>query len=330
MVSAHLISPLSIAPMIDWTTTHCRVFMRMLAPNALLYTEMQTLGAMMHQPDRAFLFAPMEKPVALQVGGSSPEGLAQMAVEAERRGFSEINLNLGCPSDRVLAGRFGACMMREPAQVVACIAQMKQAVSIPVTAKTRIGIDHEDSYEFFQAFVRTLVDAGCDKVVVHARKAWLKGLSPKQNRTIPPINYDYVYRVKQGLLDVPVVINGDIKTEMQVLEHLLKVDGVMLGRLACDDPYQIARIHHTLFPHHPLPSRAGVFASYMDYAKSQTQVPLSLLLKPILNLVHGLADARKWKAQLLALKDLKDEGQLHVLCDNLVDKTPDEVSISTR
>ena len=312
-----LISPLSIAPMIDWTYTHFRVFMRMLAPEALLYTEMQTIGAMTHQPERTFFFDPMEHPIALQVGGSSPEGLARMSIEAENRGFSEVNLNLGCPSDKVLAGQFGACLMRDPKLVAQCIQQMKRVVSIPITAKIRIGIDNEDSYEFFEAFVRVLIHAGCDKVIVHARKAWLHGLSPKQNRTVPPLHYEYVVRLKQQFPQLPVVMNGNIQTEQDVHEHLKTVDGVMIGRLACNDPYQISKIHHMIFGHHPLKSRALLLDDYMAYALKQVGVPLSILFKPILNLAHGLPHARSWKSQLLSLKTLNETQQLNDVCDLL-------------
>ena len=318
MLSSALISPLSIAPMIDWTYTHFRVLMRMLAPEALLYTEMQTIGAMTHQPERAFFFQPIEHPIALQVGGSSPEGLARMSIEAEHRGFSEVNLNLGCPSDKVLAGQFGACLMRDPQKVAECIKEMKRAVSIPITAKIRIGVDNEDSYEFFEAFVRVLIQAGCDKVIVHARKAWLHGLSPKQNRTVPPLNYDYVVRLKQQFPELPVVMNGNIQTVQEVHEHLLSVDGVMLGRLACNDPYHISIIHHALFPHHPIKTRAMLLNDYMAYAVKQTDIPLSLLFKPILNLAHGLPHARTWKMRLLSLKSLKADQALFDVCDLLI------------
>ena len=199
LLNAPLFSPLSIAPMIDWSYTHFRVLMRLLAPQALLYTEMQTPNAIRHQPTRALQFHPKETPVALQLGGSEPKALTAAAKQAEDAGFSEINLNLGCPSSRVLAGNFGASLMRDPKQVASCITAIKQAVSIPVTAKTRIGIDQEDSYAFFESFVNTLVNAGCDKLIVHARKAWLSGLNPKQNRTIPPLHYDYVHRIKKTL-----------------------------------------------------------------------------------------------------------------------------------
>jgi tRNA-dihydrouridine synthase A len=296
-----LISPLAIAPMIDWTYTHFRVFMRMLAPKALLYTDMQTIGAVFNNPGRALQFQDMENPIALQLGGADVSSLVRCAILAEEKGFDEINLNLGCPSDRVQAGCFGACMMNEPDLVVDCIEAMKRAVSIPVTAKTRIGIDKQDSYDFFSEFGSRLVTAGVDKIVVHARKAWLKGLNPKQNRTIPPVNYDYVYRFKQQFKDLPVVINGNINSLSEITHHLNLVDGVMLGRLACNNPYQIAVIHNQLFPGIPLVSRADVLSRYFTYAIAQQQigVPVSLLLKPVLGMAHGLAGAKQWKETVL-------------------------------
>jgi len=294
--------------MIDWTHTHFRVFMRMLAPSALLYTDMQTPGAIFNNPSRALGFHPMENPLALQLGGSDKEALVKCAQIAEQQGFDEVNLNLGCPSDRVQAGRFGACLMAEPQQVTTCIRAMKQAVSIPVTAKTRIGIDHQDSYEFFAAFACQLVDAGCDKLIVHARKAWLHGLNPKQNRTIPPVHYDYVYKIKQALPGMPVVINGNINTIAEIQTHLHQVDGVMLGRLACQNPYAIAVIHHALQPQIPLVTRAVIAENYIIYAQSAHAqgVPMSLLIKPILNIAHGLPGARLWKEKLI---DIQRSGE---------------------
>ena len=302
-----LISPLAIAPMIDWTYTHFRVLMRMLAPNALLYTDMQTTGAIVNNPARALEFHPMEHPLALQLGGANKDALVNCAKIAEQRGFNEINLNLGCPSDRVQAGRFGACLMSEPDHVADCIHAMKQAVQIPVTAKTRIGIDHQDSYEFFAAFAHKLVDAGCDKLVVHARKAWLNGLSPKQNRTIPPIHYEYVYKIKQELPQIPIVLNGNISELDEVPFHLKQVDGVMLGRLAYQHPYAIAMLHNRLYPGTPLPHRADILKSYVEYAQlmSKKRVPISLLLKPIYGLAHGLPGAKLWKNQLMRIQQAK-------------------------
>jgi tRNA-dihydrouridine synthase A len=308
LVQHALISPLAIAPMIDWTYTHFRVFMRMLAPNAFLYTDMQTPGAIFNNPMRALHFHDIEKPVALQLGGSDKKALVECAKLAEQQGFVEVNLNLGCPSDRVQSGNFGACLMAEPALVADCIAAMKQAVQIPITAKTRIGIDQEDSYEFFSAFAHCLIEAGCDKLVVHARKAWLHGLNPKQNRTIPPLHYDYVYKIKAAFPLLPVVINGNINELSDIKKHLDFVDGVMLGRLACQNPYAIAIIHHALYPTIPLIERAAALENYMSYVESvlSNNIPISLLLKPILNLAHGLPNARKWKAKLMTIQQMKD------------------------
>lgn len=290
---------LSIAPMIDWTNTHFRVLMRILAPEVLLYTEMLTTGAILNKPKRALFYDKREDPLVLQLGGSEPKALADCAKMAEEAGFAEINLNLGCPSDRVQAGRFGACLMREPLLVSECISEIKNKVSIPVTVKTRIGIDHEDSYAFFSSFVKTMVSAGMDKLVVHARKAWLKGLSPKQNRTIPPINYDRVYQIKKELA-CPVIINGNIDNLTAIQRHLEKVDGVMLGRLATNNPYAIATIHHALYPLIEKPSQLSILQTYIDYIKKQQEQghPLSILLKPLQNFAYGLPFARIWKRSL--------------------------------
>lgn len=294
--------------MIDWTYSHFRVWMRFLAPKALLYTEMQTTGAIKNNPKRALSFNPIEHPLALQLGGSDKDALAESAIKAEQEGYDEVNLNLGCPSDKVQAGRFGACLMKEPDHVVECIKALKKAVTIPVTSKTRIGIDHEDSYEFFRSFAYRLVEAGSDKLIVHARKAWLNGLNPKQNRTIPPVHYDYVYRIKQELPHIPVIINGNIAHLNDIKEHLNHVDGVMLGRLACDNPYQIALIHHALYPTYELPTRSQLLQQYKDYLINEHAqgVALSLLIKPIFNLAHGIPGASQWKKKLMLLLQTKN------------------------
>ncbi len=286
--------------------------MRLLAPEALLYTEMQTIGAILNNPMKALNFHAMEMPLALQLGGSDMLGLVQCAQIAEDRGFSEVNLNLGCPSDRVQAGRFGACLMAEPERVAECIHEMKNAVRIPVSAKTRIGIDEQDSYAFFSAFVNQLVAAGCDKLVVHARKAWLHGLNPKQNRTIPPLHYDYVYKIKQAFPTIPIVINGNINDSGDIQRHLEQVDGVMLGRLACQNPYALAGIHHALYPDTKRLTRASILEHYIDYAQSThgDGVPLSLLVKPLFNLAHGLPGARAWKAALMRIQQSKQREGL--------------------
>lgn len=274
--------------------------MRMLAPQALLYTEMQTIGAVVNNPLRALGFHEMEKPLALQLGGADTAGLVKCAQLAEEHGFSEVNLNLGCPSDRVQAGRFGACLMAEPDQVADCISALKRAVNIPVTAKTRIGIDAHDSYDYFAAFAQRLIDAGCDKLIVHARKAWLHGLNPKQNRTIPPLHYDYVYKIKQTYPSIPVVINGNINTMDEITSHLGAVDGVMLGRLVCQNPYALAGIHHALYPSAPLLTRGAILLQYLAYidVMKAAGVPMSFLLKPIFNMAHSMPGARAWKERL--------------------------------
>ncbi len=336
-ISEHLkhsvrILPLSIAPMIDWTYNHFRVFMRILAPNALVYTEMQTTGAILHNPQRALLFQEMEHPIAIQLGGSDPMRLAQCARMAEEVGFDEINLNLGCPSDKVQAGRFGACLMNEPLQVAACIREMRRSVSIPVSAKTRIGIDDQDSYSFFKAFAQHLIDAGCQKIIVHARKAWLNGLNPKQNRTIPPVHYDYVYQLKKEFPDLPVHVNGNVSEMSAVEDHLNSVDGVMLGRLACDNPYAIAQIHQRLYPTPKMRSRSQIFARYLNYLLHEASrgASLNLLVKPLFNLAHGLAGSKQWKKGLMTILQLNDVNGFHELLQFLseIEATPTQSASS--
>ncbi|MBI2784834.1 MAG: tRNA dihydrouridine(20/20a) synthase DusA [Legionella longbeachae] len=310
-----LFSTLAIAPMIDWTYNHFRLFMRILAPNALLYTEMQTTGAVQNNPIRSLKFNVQEHPLALQLGGSDPDALAQCARCAELEGYDEININLGCPSDKVQAGRFGACLMNEPEQVIACIRAMRLAVNIPVTAKIRIGIDHQDSYDFFSDFTHKLVEAGAQKIIVHARKAWLNGLSPKQNRTIPPINYDYVYKLKKEISQIPIVINGNILNLNEINEHLQHVDGVMLGRLACDNPFQVAVIHQGLYHQTSRSTRSQIFNLYLEYLLDEYHkgVALSLLIKPIFNLAFGLPGASQWKKSLMLILQTKDLSLFHQL-----------------
>lgn len=286
--------------MIDWTYTHFRVFMRLIAPNALLYTEMLTPAAIKNNPKQILAHSPIEYPLALQLGGADLDALVESAKIAEAQGFSEVNLNLGCPSDRVQAGRFGACLMAEGDWVARCIAVLKSNVGIPVSAKTRIGIDNQDSYAFFQAFAHKLIEAGCDKLIVHARKAWLKGLSPKQNRTVPELRYEYVYRIKEEWPQLPVVINGNIQTETDVKTHMDFVDGVMLGRLVCQNPYALEKIHRLFFSESPKRSRVSLIEAYLDYISPFVNtVPLTILLKPIINMAHGLPDAKLWKEQVL-------------------------------
>ncbi|WP_028373366.1 tRNA dihydrouridine(20/20a) synthase DusA [Legionella lansingensis] len=304
-------SPISIAPMIDWTYTHFRVFMRLIAPRALLYTDMQTIGAVISNP-RTLFFDASEHPLALQLGGADREKLIECAKMAQERGFNEVNLNLGCPSDKVQAGRFGACLMAEPERVAECINAMKNTVAIPVTAKTRIGIDHCDNYEFFASFAHKLVSAGCDKLIVHARKAWLHGLSPKQNRTIPPLHYQFVYQIKQELPNIPIVINGNINSLEEIKEHLSHVDGAMLGRLACQNPYALAAIHHYYYPNLALPSRYDILEKYLNYVEEKFSegVALSILLKPLFNFAHGLPGSKRWKESLLRVQQTRQLAEL--------------------
>lgn len=240
-------------------------------------------------------------------GGADKNSLADCALIAEEAGFDEINLNLGCPSDKVKAGQFGACLMTEPKKVSECIREMKRRVNIPVTAKTRIGIDHEDSYDFFRTFALSLIDAGCDKLIVHARKAWLNGLNPKQNRTIPPVNYEYVYQLKTELPHIPIIINGNVLTVDEVQSHLQYVDGVMVGRLACDNPYYLTTLHQLLYPKVPTIKRHEAFNHYMEHMQAEFQkgMSLSILAKPLFNIVYGMPGASQWKRELTGLVQAK-------------------------
>src|SRR5215471_6251225 len=233
----------SVAPMMDWTDRHCRVFHRLLTRRALLYTEMLTTGAVIHgNRVRLLSFDASEHPVALQLGGSDPGDLATAARIGEDFGYDEINLNVGCPSDRVKDGRFGACLMAEPELVATCVDAMKRAVAVPVTVKCRIGIDDQDPEVALDTLARAVVATGCDALIVHARKAWLNGLSPKENRDIPPLDYGRVYRLKRAMPEVPVIINGGVKSIDEAKAHLEHVDGVMLGRAAYQEPWRLLNV----------------------------------------------------------------------------------------
>ena len=289
----------SVAPMMDWTDRHCRVFHRLMSHRARLYTEMLTTGAILHG-DRARLLAfdASEHPVALQLGGSSPADLAQSARIGEDFGYDEINLNVGCPSDRVKDGRFGACLMAEPALVADCVAAMKQAVRIPVTVKCRIGIDDQDPEEALDTLARAVVAAGTDALVVHARKAWLNGLSPKENRDIPPLDYGRVYRLKAAMPDVPVIINGGIAGIEEAREHLRHVDGVMLGRRAYHEPWSMAAWDGRFFGEPgPATSREAVEAAWVDYLDRLHRGgrPWPHAMRHALGLWNGTPGARRWR-----------------------------------
>jgi len=289
---------LCVAPMMDWTDRHCRYFHRLLAPAAILYTEMVTTGALLHgDRDRLLAFSEAEHPVALQLGGSEPAELEQCARMAAERGYDEINLNVGCPSDRVQQGRFGACLMREPELVRDGLAAMLDAVSIPVTVKTRLGIDELDSYGYFSDFVHTLAASGCTIFAVHARKAWLSGLSPRENRHIPALHYDWVYRLKREMPQLTIVLNGGVTTVAEVLAHLERVDGVMLGRAAYHNPWMLSECQRALCGAAGMPDRASAVRAMTDYAAAQIGrgVPVKHISRHLLGLFLGVPGARQWR-----------------------------------
>lgn len=291
---------ISVAPMMDWTDRHCRYFLRLLTPNALLYTEMVTAQAVRHgDRERLLGFDPAEHPVALQLGGSEPEVLAEAARAGADYGYDEINLNVGCPSDRVQSGRFGACLMAEPALVRDCVAAMRAAVELPVTVKSRIGIDEHEDYGFLRDFVGTVAESGCDTFVVHARKAILQGLSPKENREVPPLRYEFVHRLKQEFPHLTVVLNGGVRDLEAVRAHLAQVDGVMIGREAYHNPYFLAQLEEALNGIEP-PPREETMARFTDYMAGQLNrgVRLSAMTRHVLGLYLGQPGARRWRRQL--------------------------------
>ena len=288
--------------MMDWTDRHCRVFHRLMTRRARLYTEMLTTGAIIHGDRRRLLgFDASEHPVALQLGGSDPRDLATSAKIGEDFGYDEINLNVGCPSDRVKDGRFGACLMAEPALVAACVDAMKRTVSIPVTVKCRIGIDDQDPETALDALARGVVAAGADALIVHARKAWLNGLSPKENRDIPPLDYNRVYRLKASLPDVPVVINGGIASLAEARGHLGFVDGVMLGRAAYQEPWRLLTADPELFGQ-PAPhaTMKDVFEGMMPYIERELAqgVRLHSITRHFVGAFHGVPGARAFRRYL--------------------------------
>lgn len=302
-----------IAPMMDCTDRHDRYFLRLFSPHMLLYTEMLTTQAVIHG-DRDYLlgFDAAEQPVALQLGGSEPDRLAQAARIGADFGYDEINLNVGCPSDRVQSGAFGACLMAEPALVAECVSAMKAVTSLPVTVKHRIGIDDQDSWEELLEFVERQIAAGVDALIIHARKAWLKGLSPKQNREVPPLNYDWVYRLKPLFPQTEIIINGGIKTLDQCKLHLQHVDGVMLGREPYANPYLLAEVDRQLFDDdsRPVPSRHQLLEQYYPYVEEQMAqgMPLSKVVRHIIGLFHGQPNGRLWRRYLSENAFHRDAG----------------------
>jgi len=309
---------LCIAPMMDWTDRHCRYFLRLVSPHARLYTEMVTTGALQFgNVPRHLDFDPAEHPVGLQLGGSDPLHLADSARLGEAWGYDEINLNVGCPSERVQTGSFGACLMREPALVAQCIAAMRDAVSLPVTVKHRIGIDAVEDYEFVRDFVGTVAEAGASAFMVHARNAILKGLSPKQNREVPPLKYDYVYRLKRDFPKLTIVINGGITGIRDVARELEQVDGVMLGRAAYHDPWLLAQAEAMCFAAKaPVHTRGDVIAALVPYAEAQRArgVPLRAIARHVVGLYHGQPGGRRFR-QLLSDAARLDEGDPHLLLE---------------
>lgn len=295
---------ISVAPMMGWTDRHDRYFLRLIAPNTLLYTVMLTTGALIHGDHDYFLkFNPEEHPVALQLGGNDPKDMATCAVFGAETGYDEININCGCPSDRVQRGAFGACLMMQPETVAACVDAMRQKVDIPVTVKTRIGIDEHDSYDFVRDFIGTVADkGGCETFIVHARKAWLNGLSPKDNRTIPPLSWETVHRLKQDFPHLTFVSNGGLNTLADIQEQLQHVDGVMIGREAYQNPYFLATLERDILktPAQNLPSRHAVIEQLMPYIAREMQngLPLKDITRHILGLFQGMKGAKKWRRTL--------------------------------
>jgi tRNA-dihydrouridine synthase A len=297
--------------MMEWTDRHCRHFHRLLAPHARLYTEMVTAQAVIHgDRERLIGYDPSEHPLALQLGGADPGELAQAARIGADFGYDEVNLNVGCPSDRVQSGRFGACLMREPALVADCVAAMRAAVGIPITVKCRLGVDEQDEYAALQEFVEPVRAAGCAVFIVHARKAWLAGLSPRENREVPPLNYERAYQLKRDFPDLTVIVNGGVGTqEGDVSRHLAQADGVMLGRVAYHEPYRLAEIEHTLYGT-PLPERDAVLRQMRAHVEAHLVAGgrLQHIARHLLGLYQGLPGARAFRRLLSERAHRPDAG----------------------
>ena len=293
---------ISVAPMMDWTDRHCRYFHRLISPHAHLYTEMVTTGALLHgDRDRHLRFSETEQPVALQLGGSEPDDLAACAVMGADYGYDEINLNCGCPSERVQKGAFGACLMAEPELVASCVSAMRAKIDIPVTVKCRIAIDDAEEWPFLKGFVETVHAAGCDKFIVHARKAWLKGLSPKENREIPPLRYDIAGELKSKYPHLQIILNGGVKTADEIKTHLQIFDGVMVGREAYQNPWILASYETEIFDNANIRSREDVARAMIPYIAEQTrqfETPPKSITRHILGLYNNLRGGRAWRRTL--------------------------------
>ncbi len=303
-----ILRDISIAPMMGWTDRHARYFLRLITRHSLLYTEMVNTGALLHNDQkvgiqkRLLAYHDAEHPVALQLGGSDPTALAQCTIMAEDAGFDEVNLNVGCPSDRVKSGNFGACLMATPELVADCIFAMQEKVRIPVTVKCRIGIDDMESFESFESFISKVAETGCNTFIVHARNAWLKGLSPKQNREIPPLKYDFVHRLKSEQPALTIVINGGIKTMETVEQQLQHVDGAMLGREAYHNPYILAAVDKEIYKDGDasIKSREEIIEQMCEYIDSEQKngVALHSITRHILGLFQGQRGAKAWRRYL--------------------------------
>ena len=298
----------SVAPMMDWTDRHCRYFYRLLSKNTQLYTEMITTKAILHGDKHRLLdYSNQEHPVSLQLGGSDPNEMASCAKIAQDWCYDEVNINVGCPSDRVQSGKFGACLMQTPEVVAQCVDAMKQNCDIPVTVKSRIGVDNLDSYEALSEFIDRVAEAGCNIFILHARKAWLQGLSPKENRSVPPLNYDWVYQIKKDFPRLVIGINGGINNLEATQAHLQKVDSVMVGRAVYHQPYLLARVDQDIYQKNtPIISREQVLLDFIAYMRDQSNqgVPIRSMARHILGLYHAQSNAKKFK-QLLSGKTVE-------------------------
>jgi tRNA-dihydrouridine synthase A len=292
---------LSCAPMLDWTDRHCRYFYRIMSEHTVLYTEMVTTGAILFGKGDYLSFNDAEHPLVLQLGGSDVKAMTECAKIAEQQGYDEININVGCPSDRVQNGRFGACLMAEPQLVADCVSEMQAATNIPVTVKSRIGIDDLDSYEFLHTFITEVAQAGCQHFIIHARKAWLTGLSPKQNRDVPPLDYARVYQIKQDFPQLEISINGGIKSFVEANQHLQHVDGVMIGREVYNSPYMLAEADQQIYQQEKrILSRAEVIEQMSDYINAHVANGGRAwhILRHMLGLCNGLAGAKLFRRHL--------------------------------
>ncbi|CAK1968549.1 MULTISPECIES: tRNA dihydrouridine(20/20a) synthase DusA [Vibrio] len=327
--SKYAANRLSVAPMLDWTDRHCRYFHRLLSQQTLLYTEMVTTGAILHGKGDFLEYNEQEHPLALQLGGSNPVDLAACAKLAGERGYDEVNLNVGCPSDRVQNGRFGACLMAEPELVADCVSAMKEVTDIPITVKTRIGIDDQDSYEFLTKFVSTVSEkGGCEQFTIHARKAWLSGLSPKENREIPPLDYDRAYQIKKDFSDLVIAVNGGITTLEQTKEHLQHLDGVMIGREAYHSPFILAEVDQQIFGlDSPIKKRSQVVEEMYPYIERELSNGASLghISRHMLGLFQSMPGARQWRRYISENAHKKGAG-IEVMQTALA-KIPKELNV---